>query len=384
VALSLRTHESIRDVGEATWRELSRGLPPFLSFEWLDALERTGCVRPERGWLPLHLTLRDEADEVLAAAPAYLKGNSEGEFVFDHGWAGFAERRLGIDYYPKLIVAVPFTPANGPRLLTRPGVALDDLAGAFAVALHTLAKKLEASGAHVLFPTAEEADALEDAGLARRAGIQFHWRNRGYESFDDFLAGFDSKRRHQIRRERREVASQGLELESVLGSELTPSLVDTVFELYLSTVEKHYWGRQYLNRDFFHQVASTMGDRIHVVLARERGKRRPIAGAFNLLGEHALYGRYWGCLEERPFLHFSVCYYQGIDECIRRKLDVFEPGAGGEHKVARGFLPTVTHSVHALVDRRLDRAVREFVREEREAVALHVGHAKSPFRVIGE
>jgi uncharacterized protein len=380
--MQLRTHESIRAVGEAKWGELTRGSPPFLHFAWLDALERTGCVRPERGWLPLHLTLEDDDGGLVAAAPAYLKGNSEGEFVFDHGWAGFAERRLGIDYYPKIILAVPFTPATGPRLLVAAGADSARASEVLPHALGTLAKKVGASGAHVLFPTQQEASALERAGMAHRFGLQFHWHNQGYGTFDDFISSFDSKRRNQVRRERREVQAMGVELESKLGSELDAAMIDLVFELYLSTVEKHYWGRQYLCREFFHEVCRTMGDRILVVFARARGERRPFAGAFNLLGERALYGRYWGAFEERRFVHFAVCYYQGVQECILRGLELFEPGAGGEHKVARGFVPTVTHSLHTLVDRRLERAVREFLHEEREAVSLHVEHARTPLRVL--
>lgn len=369
--LELRTHDSIRGIGERTWTELAGSAPPFLSFAWLDALETTGCVRAERGWLPLHLTLEDEG-RVLGAAPAYVKGNSEGEFVFDHAWASHAEGRLGIDYYPKLIVAVPFTPATGPRLLSAPGVDPTLVAQAFAQGLDALAERIGASGAHVLFPTADEASRLECAGMARRAGIQFHWENAGYASFDDFLASFDAKKRHQLRRERREVAQSGLHIEILLGSDLDPARIDALYELYLTTVDKFVWGRRYLNREFFHEVCAKMGEQIHLVFASEARGAAPIAGAFNLLGTDALYGRYWGAHQERRFLHFEVCYYTGIEQCISRGLQRFEPGAGGEHKAARGFLPTVTHSLHLLRERRLDLAVRDFVQRERAAVVEHV------------
>jgi predicted N-acyltransferase len=379
--MQLKVVESIRNIGERTWDELARGAPPFLSYAWLDALETTGCVRPERGWMPLHLLLEEDG-QPLAVAPAYLKGNSEGEFVFDYAWASFAERRLRIEYYPKIVVAVPFTPANGPRLLIAPGADLGKVALAFAEGLAALGERLGASSAHVLFPTREEANALEAAGMARRAGVQFHWKNRDYRSFDDFLSVFDAKRRHQIRRERRELGKQGIALETVLGSDLDSATIDTIFELYLTTVQKYVWGRQYLNREFFHEVCSRMGDRILLVLAKEAGSDVPFAMAFNLLGESALYGRYWGTQQERPFLHFGACYYQGIEEAITRRLDWFEPGAGGEHKIARGFEPTETYSVHWLRDRRLDRAVRDFLREEVLAIEDHVadGTYGSAFR----
>jgi predicted N-acyltransferase len=378
--MQLRVHESIRGVGEATWSALAEGAPPFLSYAWLEALESTGCVRGERGWMPLHLELED-AGRSIAVAPAYLKGNSEGEFVFDYAWANFAERRLGIDYYPKIVVAVPFTPASGPRLLMVADADATLVARAFAEGLAALGTRLGASSAHVLFPTHAQALALEDAGMARRSGVQFHWKNRGYQSFDDFLSEYDSKRRHQIRRERREL-EKSVVLECVTGKDLDAPTIDLVFELYLTTVNKYVWGRQYLRREFFHEVCSRMGEQLHLVLARDRGAKRPFAMAFNLRGSNALYGRYWGTLEDRPFLHFGACYYQGIEECISRGLDWFEPGAGGEHKIARGFAPTTTHSVHWLADPRLDRAVREFLREEVTAIDQHVsdGTFGSPFK----
>jgi predicted N-acyltransferase len=370
--MELRTHPSIRDLGEPIWRRLlPPDAPPFLAFEWLDALERTGCVKPERGWMPAHVSLRQDG-RVVAAAPAYVKGNSEGEFVFDHGWARFAQGRLRIDYYPKLIVAVPFTPATGPRLLIAEGENRDQITRTFVEGIAQLCAELELSSAHVLFPDAEQASALARAGLARRAGMQFHWHNAGYSTFEDFLARFSSKRRNQIRRERRELERGGTTIEHLTGRELGADVLDQVFEFYCSTVHKYYWGRQYLNRHFFEEVFATMPERLHVVLARDRASRRPLAGAFNLLGKYALYGRYWGAREERACLHFNVCYYEGIDYCIRRGLSLFEPGAGGEHKQARGFVPTLTDSVHYLADPRLDFAVRDFVGHEREALDAHV------------
>lgn len=370
--IELSTHESMRTIGERDYSALLRDdTPPFLSFAFLDALETTGCVGENRGWLPCHLALRKDG-QLVAVAPAYLKENSEGEFVFDWGWAEFAESRLRIPYYPKLIVAVPFTPATGPRLVIREGTDEAELLSALGSLLPRVVAKLGVSSAHVLFPNEMQAASLVGSGLLHRCGLQFHWTNACYETFDDFLGRFSSKRRNQIKRETRGPAEQGLELESLDGGELGPDLVDAMFDFYLSTVDRHFYGRRYLNREFFHEICARMPRAVHVVLAREGGNRRPIAGAFNLVGKKALYGRYWGAYEERPFLHFNVCYYQGIRDCISRGLALFEPGAGGEHKLARGFEPTRTHSVHHLVDRRLNVAVEDFVRRERTAIEQHL------------
>jgi len=370
--IELSTHETMRAIGERDYSALLRDdTPPFLSYAFLDALETTECVGERRGWLPCHLALRKDG-VLLAVAPAYLKGNSEGEFVFDWGWAEFAEGRLRIPYYPKLLVAVPFTPATGPRLVVREGVDEAELLAALGSLLPQVVGKLGVSSAHVLFPTETQAQSLVGTGLLHRYGLQYHWRNARYGSFDDFLGRFSSKRRNQIKREVRGPAEQGLELETLDGGELGSDLIDAMFDFYLTTVDRHFYGRRYLNREFFHEICSRMPKSVHVVLAKERASRRPIAGAFNLIGKTALYGRYWGAYEERPFLHFNVCYYQGIRDCIARGLDLFEPGAGGEHKLARGFEPTRTHSVHHLVDRRLNLAVEDFVRRERTAIDQHL------------
>jgi predicted N-acyltransferase len=380
--IEVGTHGSMRELGEADYRSLlGPDTPPFLRFEWLDALERTGCVVPERGWLPMHLSVR-QGGELIAAAPAYVKGNSEGEFVFDHAWARFSEVELGLSYYPKLVVAVPFTPATGPRLLVRPGVSRAPLARAFVRALDAVCQQAGLSGAHVLFPAEAEAKDYTDAGLLERHGVQFHWRNAGYETFDDFLGCFNAKRRHQIKRERRELVERGVVLDVHTGSELGPALADFVFDFYVATVDKFAWGRRYLTRGFFEEVLSTMPDALHVVVARDASGRK-LGGAFNLLGEHRLYGRDWGATAEVPFLHFNVCFYKGVEEAITRKLEAFEPGAGGEHKVARGFEPTVTRSVHHLADPRLRAAVADHLRRERRAVDEHVESSEPVLRPLG-
>jgi predicted N-acyltransferase len=371
----LRTHASIRALGRETYESLlPANRPPFLSFAWLDALERTGCVGEDRGWLPQHVSLHQDG-ECVAAAPAYVKTNSEGEFVFDYAWARHSEGVLRAPYYPKLVLAVPFTPATGPRVLIRADRDRASTLSAFAQAITELCRALPVSGAHVLFPSGAESQELAQRGFAERRGVQFHWENPGYRDFDDFLSRMNSKKRNQLKRERREMLERRVEIEALSGRELTPELVDFVFDFYVSTVQKFAWGRQYLSRELFEEIAKTMPDELHVVVARKEG--RNVGGAFNFLGQDALYGRYWGATHEVPFLHFNVCFYFGIEECIRRGLSKFEPGAGGEHKVARGFEPTVTFSSHFLRNRELNRAVREFLARERAAVDAHVAQARA-------
>ncbi|HZF52906.1 MAG TPA: GNAT family N-acetyltransferase [Polyangiaceae bacterium] len=365
--IDLRIHHAVREIPEAAWSALDGvAEAPFLSWTFLDALEETGCVGGRTGWVPYHMTFWDSG-KLVAAAPAYLKDNSEGEFVFDHGWAS-AAHRIRLRYYPKLIVAVPFTPATAPRLLVASPADRTRLIPALAEALRTVVDKGELSSAHVLFPTEGEAEdlAAASAGFAHRLGIQFHWHNEGFATFDDFLAKFSSKRRNQIKRERREMQSQGIELTTARGDELTPEVVDAMYEFYVATVDKFYWGRRYLNRAFFESITSRLRGSIEVVLARE-GKKI-LAGAFNIAGPKALFGRYWGAREERPFLHFNVCYYHSIEQCILRGLERFEAGAGGSHKMARGFEPSLTHSAHFIADKRLDGAVRDFLDRERPAI----------------
>jgi uncharacterized protein len=377
--LELITFPTVREIGRETWLAVSGpDAPPFLCFEFLDALERTGCVGAESGWLPMYLVLR-RSGATVAAAPAYVKGHSDGEFVFDHAWAQFSYERLGRPYYPKLVIAAPYTPATAPKLLVAAHEDRALLEGAFVEGVARVSAQLGLSSAHVLFPGEGEAEAFARLGLAHRLGVQYHWHNAGYGTFEDFLARYPSRRRKRVQRERRALEEQGTVLEVLSGPDLTPDIADLAYGFYLSTVDKYFWGRRYLNRAFFEEICSTMPDRILVVLARDQGSRRPVAGAFNLLGADALYGRYWGCREERPFLHFNVCYYRGIEECIARGLSTFEPGAGGEHKLARGFEPTLTHSVHWLGDPRLDAAVRDALRRERVAIERHLAeYAEDP------
>jgi predicted N-acyltransferase len=383
VPVDLSLHESITDIPKDEWDRLLGDGPPFLSWDFLQILEQTGCVKPERGWAPAHISLTQNGQRV-GVAPAYIKGNSEGEFVFDHHWADFSERRLGAQYYPKLVVASPFTPATGPRLLLAPQLDLELGAQALVRGLEQVVADNPLSSAHVLFAEPAQALALGAAGMLLRQGVQFHWHNAGYFSFDDFLGRYSSKRRHQVRRERRELEAQGIELTVKSGKELRVADIDHMFEFYCATVEKHFYGRRYLNREFFHELCSRMGEHVLVVLAHERGVARPLAGAFNLLGKHKLYGRYWGAREERRFLHFNVCYYRGIEECILRGLDVFEPGAGGEHKVVRGFEPTITYSAHHLKHPSLERALRDFLQREKSAIDTELEEVKPVLRPLDQ
>jgi uncharacterized protein len=357
------------EVPEVAWDALvSPEDPPFLRHAFLDALETTGCVGDDTGWTPAHL-LFEEAGLLVAAAPAYVKADSEGEFVFDWSWAELAHR-MRIRYYPKLVVAVPFTPATGARILARSGEERLRALPALTRAIERLVGESGLSSVHVLFPTESEARALEEHGLVPRHGVQFHWHNEGYGSFDDWLGTFDAKKRHQIRRERREVERQGIRVETLRGSEITEEALDTIYGMYLAGVDKHVWGRRYLNRSFFGEIARRLPGAIEIVLAREGD--RAIAGALNFASKNVLYGRYWGCEEERPFLHFEVCFYHSVEQCIRRGISRFEPGAGGDHKRARGFRPTITYSAHRLGDARLDAVIRRYLVEEREHVAQYV------------
>jgi predicted N-acyltransferase len=370
--LSVRLLERVRDVPREAWDELAiPSSSPFTEWTWLDCLEETGCAAADAGWLPRHFTLFRGSD-LVAIAPAYVKGNSEGEFVFDWSWADVAAR-MGIDYYPKLVFAIPFTPATGDRVVVAPGEDRSEVIAAFAEAARAFSAKAGLSSAHVLFPREEEAKAWAAAGLLPRLGVQYHWENEAYSSMDDFLARFNAKKRHQLRREIAQPGKSGITIETLPPSALDESIAKTMHHFYGATVDKFHWGRRYLNELFFSRVAARFADRLAWVVAKKGGA--PVAGAFNVKKGDRLYGRYWGASQEaasEPFLHFNVCYYHGVRECIAEGRAVFEPGAGGEHKKARGFLPTLTHSAHWVADARLRRLLAAHLEREREAVAAHV------------
>jgi hypothetical protein len=366
--IRLEVRKSLADVEPTAWDRLVGEGSPFLEWAWLASLESAGCVTAATGWLPQHLLLWDGA-RLVGACPLYAKGHSLGEFVFDHVWADAAERG-GIRYYPKLLAAVPFTPVTGARFLTHPDTDRGGVVHALAVAVRDLCHAHGLSSVHVNFCLPEEVRVLDKLGFVRRTGYQFHWVNPGWRTFDDYLASFRSKRRVQIRRERRELETQGITIAVHAGAEIPDTLFAPMFRLYKSTVDKHYWGRQYLNPRLFELLRERWRRRLCIVVARRA--EEVVAAALNVQKGDVLYGRYWGAFEDLRFLHFNVCYYAGIEHCLREGIRRFEPGAGGEFKYLRGFEPRVTESMHYIADRRLDRAVRRHLEQERRAVAGEV------------
>lgn len=379
-SLTLRLVPRIAEVGADEWDALAGPDNPTVSHAFLHLLEESGSVGKGTGWTPQHLTLRDGAGTLLGAMPLYLKSHSYGEYVFDHAWAA-AWERAGRAYYPKLQSAVPFTPVTGPRLLVRPQ-APEGTAEAMLRGLEQIARTNGLSSVHVTFPTAEEYELAGRAGWLQRLGRQFHWENRGYGSFDDFLGALSARKRKAVRRERREVAESGLVLHSLTGDALRPEHWDAFHRLYMATSDRK-WGWAYLTRDFFHRLGTTMPERVLLVLAEDRG--RWVGGALNLIGTDTLYGRNWGSAGEYPFLHFEACYYRAIDFAIARGLKRVEAGAQGEHKIQRGYLPSPTYSVHHIVDPGFRRAVADFLERERAAETEETAllTAESPYRKDG-
>jgi hypothetical protein len=370
----------LRTVDAADWDACASAFGernPFVEHAFLSALEESGCVSSRTGWAPRHILVR-RAGRLVAAAPAYLKAHSQGEYVFDHAWAD-AYERAGGRYYPKLQLSVPFTPAPGPRLLVRDGDSVDEDRATLVAGVAAVAARERASSAHVTFLPERDWRVLGDAGFLLRQDQQFHWRNRGYDSFDGFLADLASRKRKMIQRERREAAAPGLTFERLSGREITEAHWDAFFAFYMDTGSRK-WGRPYLNRRFFSLLGERLRDDVLLVIAKRAG--RPIAGALNLIGSHALFGRNWGAIEHHPFLHFEVCYYQAIEFAIERRLARVEAGAQGEHKLARGYLPTPTYSAHLILDPRLRRAVADYLEHERRAVAetIEVMTELGPFR----
>jgi hypothetical protein len=371
--IHLRILESITEVPASTWDALAGpDAPPFIRHAWLAAMEESGSASERTGWGPHHLTLW-RGERLVAATPAYRKFHSLGEYVYDFAWADAAEH-LGLEYYPKLLLGAPLSPATSPRFLIAAGEDVTELRHTLLEAAIESAREEGCSSIHVLYPTAEEADFLEADGLAHRHTLQFHWKNPGYRGYEDYLARFDSKRRGMLRRERAAAAEQGITVRTVPGRELGPAQARLAHDFYAATVQSHGWGQLQLNSDFFTRVFRTLPDAVELVQAVRH--ERVIAGAFNVLTPERLYGRYWGAFEEHPFLHFHVCLYHSVEECIRTGRKVFEPGAGGQHKVARGFEPTAVHSAHLVFDPRLDTAVRDFVRRERAHLAPAIAEAE--------
>jgi len=362
-SLSIRILDAVAAVPPRDWNALVGDGSPFLEWEWLASLEDAGAVRPETGWLPQHLTLWRGA-RLVGACPLYVKGHSMGEFVFDQGWAAAAER-AGLAYYPKLLVAVPFTPVAGARLLAAPGEEAA-VVPVLAAALESVCAEQGLSSVHVNFCLPAEAERLAARGWLPRGGWQYHWRNDGYRTFDDYLAALRSKRRNQTRRERRELLAQGVTLETVAGDAITPELIPTMYGLYRATIDDNPWGRPYLTERFFTLIVERFRARLCFILARQAGE--VVAGTFNVQKGDALYGRYWGALRTLRHLHFNVCYYAAVEHCIAHGLARFEPGAGGEFKHMRGFDARETWSMHFVRDPRLRAAIADFLARERAAV----------------
>ncbi|WP_230772743.1 GNAT family N-acetyltransferase [Sphingomonas sp. Leaf4] len=358
--ITARIAQGVRAVPADQWDACAGPGNPFLSHAFLAALEESGSVGGRSGWQALPVIVDDEHGVPAAIAPAYAKAHSQGEYVFDHGWAD-AWGRAGGDYYPKLQIAVPFTPVPGPRLLLRDGAQ----ASALIAGLEAVVTQNGLSSAHATFVTDEQLPLFEAAGWLTRAGTQFHWANHGYASFDDFLGDLASRKRKAIRKERA-AAVAGLTIRHLSGADIRPDHWDAFWRFYQDTGSRK-WGQPYLTRSFFPLLSQAMGDRVLLILAERDGV--PIAGALNLIGDDALYGRYWGAVEEVPFLHFELCYYQAIDAAIARGLARVEAGAQGEHKLARGYTPVTTWSAHFLPDPGFRAAVADFLTRERAAVA---------------
>ncbi len=379
-SLSLTLHGAIGEIPAAEWDACAGAGNPFVSHAFLSAVEDSGSAGPRTGWLPRHAALRDSAGGLLAVAPMYAKSHSYGEYVFDHGWAHALERAGG-SYYPKLQVAVPFSPVPGPRLLIRPGARVSP--AALGRALAQAGAELDVSSVHVTFCSEPEWEALGRAGWLQRLGMQFHWHNPGYRDFEDFLGALSSRKRKVLRRERRDANAAGLTFHALSGSELRERHWDAFYRFYTATVDRK-WGSAYLTRDFFSLLGERLGARVVLMLAEHDGL--PVAGALNLAGDEALYGRNWGCRGEWPFLHFELCYYRAIEWAIAHRLPRVEAGAQGRHKIQRGYLPSPTYSAHWIAHAGLRRAVAGFLEEERPQIRAEMAAlaADSPFRQDGD
>ena len=378
----VRVERSIGSIDEDDWEACAnpqgREYNPFLSHRFLSALEASGCVAADTGWLPQHLVLEDDEGRVVGCMPCYLKSHSQGEYVFDYGWA-HAFEAAGGEYYPKLQCSVPFTPVTGRRLLVADGPDAEHSESLLVSAAVQLTRKLDASSLHITFLTQGEWERLGAIGMLRRTDQQFHWENKGYGAFADFLGELSSRKRKAINKERRGAVENGIEIEWIAGADITEDHWDTFFDFYLDTGERK-WGTPYLNREFFSIVGETMRDDVLLILCRRGG--RYIAGALNFIGGDTLYGRYWGCVEDHRFLHFETCYYQAIDYAIAHGISRVEAGAQGTHKLARGYMPITTYSAHFIAHGGLSAAVSDYLDQERAAVEQEnaILRKHSPFK----
>lgn len=374
--------DRIDAVEPAQWNACAdpSGVPynPFTSHAFLSALEASGSATPDTGWYPQHLVIRDQEKKLLGCLPCYLKSHSRGEYVFDHGWAD-AYEHAGGRYYPKLQSSVPFTPATGRRFLVRDGADRRQIEAYLSAGVIERCKSLEASSVHITFLTEPEWVHMGEIGLLQRIDQQFHWQNDGYESFDDFLNALSSRKRKNIRKERKDALANGIEIEWVTGNQLTEDHWDHFFTFYMDTGGRKY-GRPYLTRTFYSLIGETMADDCLLIMCKRDG--RMIGGAINFIGGDTLYGRHWGCIEDHRFLHFEACYYQAIDFAISRGLKYVEAGAQGPHKLARGYVPVTTYSAHYLRDQGLSDAVADYLKREKHYVERESTILKqhTPFR----
>ncbi len=373
MSMIIKIEPSLININPKQWNEFSHPkttdknlkINPFISYEFLYALEASGSTKIKNGWGGAHILLEDEAENLLAACPAYLKSHSMGEYVFDQGWAD-AYSRAGGEYYPKLQISVPFTPATAPKLLAGDEDKAVDLKRMLASSIPELCARLGASSAHATFLTEEDKKIFLEAGFLERNDKQYHWFNENYGSFDDFLEALASRKRKLIRRERRDALANGITIECLTGSDIKTEHMEAFYTFYMDTGSRK-WGRPYLTRAFFSIIQETMPDQILLIMAKREGQY--IAGAINFIGGDVLYGRNWGCIENHPFLHFEVCYYQAIDFAIQKGLKKVEAGAQGEHKLARGYRPVTTYSAHYIADPSFRQAVANYLQEERNYIA---------------
>ncbi len=370
--------EKLSTIEPADWNRVAGPINPFIQYEFLIALERNRCL-DEFGWYSQHIVLYDDQDQLVAAMPMYLKDNSYGELVFDWAWAD-AYHRSGIPYYPKLVTAIPYTPATGPRILVEESHHYDEYAKQLTDSAIKHAESIKASSLHWLFTNKRDTDFLKSQGLSMRLGCQFHWQNLPYENFDDFLSHLSSSKRKKIKRERRQVKEQGIEIEVRHGDEMNEALWAIYHNFYSSTFAKKS-GMATLSRDFFEEIGQSMPRNVVVVFAKHQNQY--VASAFNMRDQSTLYGRHWGCSEEFHSLHFEACYYQGLDYCIEHGLNSFEPGAQGEHKISRGFLPTDTWSAHWISHPEFNQVIKNFTDQEQQGMQDYIDSLcdHSPFKL---
>ncbi|MFT8444708.1 GNAT family N-acetyltransferase [Acetobacter orientalis] len=360
---SIKLHDGMQSFTPTEWDTCAGADNPFVSHAFLSALEESQSVSARTGWLAQHVSLHAPDGTLAAVCPAYLKGHSWGEYVFDQGWARAFEAAGG-SYYPKLQIAVPFTPAPGPRLLVHPN-APPETATVLADALRQICGQLQLSSAHVTFCTTQNSTTLSQRGWLPRLGMQYHWHNNGYQTFDDFLAALSSRKRKVLKRERRDANAAGLTFETLRGADITPADWDAFYQFYQNTIDRK-WGSAYLTRSFFSLLSEKLGERVVLMVARHG--HQPVAAALNLVGTDTLYGRNWGCVGTWPFLHFELCYYRAIEFAIANGLKRVEAGAQGEHKIQRGYTPSLTHSAHWIENPSFRASVAAFLEQERNAI----------------